>query len=314
VSTWVENAIGDLLAVPGLRGLMLLDATSTPKMYRLDHEVGAETVDAVARGISQVVRKLRLASEKIELRYEKGRFYIRPLQGGLVIAIFTDPRPNIPLLSLALDTLVQAAATDRDKVLETFKASELLRGRVEGSNRPPRSQNGAPRLLSDDVASAARAPTSGETFESGFAIASMPPVADEAPNARSSVRVGVEKRSHVPDGTDLTTHDALAAALTGISAGAARYLGRSVIANYWRQCQRPAAKELFETRQDGSIRAFAAATASDDAARAAASEWARTFVERCALIVMDIRDGLLATLDERARALLEAPSTKENVA
>jgi len=110
------------------------------------------------------------------------------------------------------------------------------------------------------------------------------------------------------------THGALAATLTRISATAAQHLGRSVIANYWRQCQREEAVEIFEARQDGSIRALSFDAPASASTVAVASAWARSFVARCALIVVDIEDGLVASLDDEAQALIGAAASEGRVA
>jgi len=300
MSTLVDNTISDLLAVPGLRGLLLLDAASAPRMYRLDHDMSREAIDSLARGISQVVGRLGESASRIELRYAQGRFYIQPLQSGMVVALLTDPRPNVPLLSLSLEALVSAAATERDAVLETFRAGELLRLRAMASGtsaRPDASvttnagrtsmrASGTPAAVPGDAA---------EARGSDFDVSSSRP-----PERRS---LGVPPSSGITPAP--STHGDLAALLTRISAAAARYLGRSVIANYWRQCQRGRAAELFEARQDGSVGAIEPSASIDGAARAAARDWARTFVDRCTLIVVDIREGVLAALGEAGRALLE---------
>ena len=305
MSSLVDNTIGDLLAVPGLRGLLLLDAASAPRMYRLDHDMSGDAIDSLARGISQVVGRLGESAARIELRYAQGRFYIQSLQSGMVVALLTDARPNVPLLSLSLEALVSAAATERDAVLETFRAGELLRLRAMAGRSSLRADAATATrgerasLRATGMAQAPAAATStsqAPAIDSSFDMSSFrPPVLASPLASRSAV---------------FSTHADLASLLTNISAAAARYLGRSVIANYWRQCQRGAAAELFETRQDGSVSSLEPSARADVAARAAAREWARTFVDRCTLIVVDIRAGVLASIGESGRALLEGDESE----
>jgi len=319
LSTLVDNTIGDLLAVPGLRGLLLLDAASAPRMYRLDHEMSSESIDSLARGISQVVGRLGGSATRIELRYAEGRFYIQPLQSGMVVALLTDARPNLPLLSLSLEALVTAASTEREAVLETFRAGELLRlkAMANGTTAKPEdpTATAGPRGIARSNAEPVRASngpgSTSAVFDKGESSSGSPfDVASHRPPALASLSYPPPAPSVAPPsitGADsLATHGELAALLTRVSAAAARYLGRSVIANYWRQCQRGATADLFEARQDGSIVAFDARATADGPIQAAAGDWARTFVDRCTLIVVDIREGVLSSLGETGRALLEA--------
>jgi predicted regulator of Ras-like GTPase activity (Roadblock/LC7/MglB family) len=304
--TRFAEAIHDLMVVPGVRGAFLALPDGRHRIYRLDLDLSAERVGALVRSLLQVLKRLGTEVSRVDLRYEQGRFAICSLAGGAVLAVVVDARPNLPLLQLSLDTLLAVGSEDRDEVLQTFQASDLLGARsreVSSAGMTPATTATPPS------ASAPGAVEDGDPARSAPRWSERPGAASVAPTTSSSWPTGAPARpgSGSPDelaGRGLATHGELAAALTRIAAGAARYLGRSVIANYWRQSR--GSDDLVElvVVADGSIEAVAPDGLVTATLRARAQRWARAFVARCALIVADLPAELEREIDDDVLTLL----------
>jgi len=326
--TSVREAIADLVAVPGVRGMFLASSDAPARIYRLDHELSAERVDGLVRGLLAVLRRLGTDVSRVELRYEGGRFVLTPLRGGVVAAVITDARPNLPLLQLGLDALRAAADLSESDVLRTFRADEQPGG-------PRRAEASTPKSSTEGAAELPR-PAASPKFEL-LRSEPPPPSSDLRPSApRSEARADGEERvaalrtraSTIPPSTwssarsstrpsarppgaaGDTTHQDLARALTAVSQTASRFLGRSVLANYWRQTQQLEGVGEWTVSSDAQIEAVEPESPAMLGTRERAERWAAAFVARCSLIVEDLPGELRASADPDALALLTRTRTE----
>jgi hypothetical protein len=97
---------------------------------------------------------------------------------------------------------------------------------------------------------------------------------------------------------------ALSGELCQISAQAVKFLGRSVVANYWKQTQPENFRSLYEVSMDGNVRALKPETPVSADEYKAAGKWAQKFVERCSFIVTDITVEMNKNLSGRAAELM----------
>jgi hypothetical protein len=104
----LDNLFGDLVAVPGVQGAIFFQQKEAPKLYWAEEAEWQSPNDRFLRGAGQIIRRLCGTHNRVELRYQRGRFIVQSLGEGTAIACFTGRELNLPLLSLTLDELVLA--------------------------------------------------------------------------------------------------------------------------------------------------------------------------------------------------------------
>lgn len=124
-----DNLFGDLVAVPGVQGAVLFQQKETPKLYWSDEAECQSPNDRFLRGAGQIVRRLCSTHNRVELRYQRGRFIVQSLGEGRAVACFTGRELNLPLLTLTLDELVQAFSAGADEVITVQAAAPGRPGR-----------------------------------------------------------------------------------------------------------------------------------------------------------------------------------------
>lgn len=105
----LENLFEDLIAVPGVHGAIFFQPKESPKRYWQEETEWQPPGDKFMRGAGQMIRRLCSSHDRVELRYQRGRFIIKSLGEGIAVGCFTDRDLNLPLLNLTLDELVQMA-------------------------------------------------------------------------------------------------------------------------------------------------------------------------------------------------------------
>jgi hypothetical protein len=102
---------------------------------------------------------------------------------------------------------------------------------------------------------------------------------------------------------ELATVGRTVMALNQISEGAVAFLGKSVVANYWRKTQPEDWRTKITVTLDGRLAAQQPDTYLAWADWLAICGWVRQFSDRCAMIVVDLPLELSDTLDTPARLL-----------
>ncbi|MFN0122840.1 MAG: hypothetical protein ACKV2V_20265 [Blastocatellia bacterium] len=110
----LEQMFGDLTSVPGVSGAMYFQQRETPQLYWPEDSTCPPPGDRFLRGASQIIRRLCDAHNRIELRYQQGRFFVQSLGGGTAIACFAGRELNLPLLNLTMDDFVREFASQAD--------------------------------------------------------------------------------------------------------------------------------------------------------------------------------------------------------
>lgn len=372
----LENLFIDLISVPGLRMVICFERNEQPVVHHIGAENNQEAQlskaaqERILRGVSPVVRQLRGASARVELRGEHGRFIIRSLGSGSSLVCVTNNFLNLPLLELALDAYAKAAEEDADAVLQTFRRGEVAQLFEEIPHKSSVKSFSSIKMLQEKVRQmeSAQKPEEQPANVISFAVSAPPaasflppfkPLTPETPapfqpaaappTFQAPMPVAVAAPPPVPVVVSSPTpppapvHQptplpvaplvsytpphapvmiappaapisaasplidnctALALALSEVSAQSVKFLGRSVVANYWKQTQPEGLHGLYEISMDGNIRALkpeeGVSREQFDTARA----WAKKFLERCSFIVTDISVEISKTLSGAAAALL----------
>jgi hypothetical protein len=107
-----EDLMQDLVNVPGVRGAFVFTKSENPRSFWSDAETGGKSSDHFLRRLSQMIKRIGDADDRIELRFVEGRFFIHPLSADKTLACLTEKKVNLPLLALTLDEIQDISASD----------------------------------------------------------------------------------------------------------------------------------------------------------------------------------------------------------
>ncbi len=296
----------DLVSVPGLQSVVLFDYDHPPTLHQIDETIkevhSPIEQERFLRGVAQILRNLRGMVARIELRYTKGRFIVRGLPNGLTIVCITDSSVNLPLLEIALEAYAQAATQNPRGVADTFRASEISEIFADISSVKAVPINSTLRSLRSVQAELAKhAEANEETVSTELPLS---PAFTSPHNFPQKIEIALPMPKVQNQPAALMSVGEVAEGLTEISDRTAQFLGRSVVANYWRQTQLESWKKLIEITMDGKLNALSPNQPLTFELWQAATEWAKKFVQRCSVIVVDIGKDIQPQLQGKGRILL----------
>lgn len=123
-----EDLFSDLLAVPGVCGAVMFQPQEMPRLFWPEDAEWPRPNERFLRGAGQMIRRLCQTHNRLEIRYQRGRFIVQSLRADMAVACFTGRELNLPLLKLTLDEFTQLAAADK---------KDMLPGYVNGESRSP---------------------------------------------------------------------------------------------------------------------------------------------------------------------------------
>ena len=85
----IESLFDDLLAVPGVRGAVLFQPQADPRIFWPDEPEWQPPNDRFLRGAGQIIRRLCHNHERVEVRYQGGRFIVQSLGDDAAVACLT---------------------------------------------------------------------------------------------------------------------------------------------------------------------------------------------------------------------------------
>jgi hypothetical protein len=264
--------VADLMAIPRVRGVLLITVQGQCELLRVDPGFLPSALAPVARGIALALRRAT-GFRRAELRYEQGRLLLHSAGPQGWVGLICE-RQGVGAMAVALRELLDALAPHPfSDIASSFGAAQ------------EREATSAP------AAAAERAPAWSEPPARESATP-LPPSAEGAPATSAP-------RGDTPAMESITVGEAVAD-LAIVSEVMMRFLGRSVVANYWRDALRRAGEAGVTVGQDGIPRTGAQAHPLDPemAGRLVAATGA--VVTRCERIVVDIRAHLAESIGKRA--------------
>jgi predicted regulator of Ras-like GTPase activity (Roadblock/LC7/MglB family) len=107
-----EDLMQELVNVPGVRGAFVFTKNENPCSFWSEAEAGGKSSDHFLRRLSQMIKRIGDANDRIELRFAEGRFFIHTLSADKTLACLTEKKVNLPLLALTLDEIQDISASD----------------------------------------------------------------------------------------------------------------------------------------------------------------------------------------------------------
>lgn len=332
-----REGVEDFLNLPGVAGIALMDGRSRPYFYGIDQALNFQQKEALAQGIQQVVETTPPGFEFFEFHFSGHHAYIYKLDHGLILLVLAHTSLIHSDYLQAIERLRCELKADPANAIATFR---LLAGNISLSNQsywkrsstsevprvdvakpppasPPASQPASP------ISSFAppRAPISApETPQPEIApLPHVPPevlpeVLPEPVHPENLVHLAPEHSAPehgAPEPSVMLTLEELLTALNRISDITVRYLGPTVVSNYWK-ATRPSLDWLAAFQIERSAQITLCETLSSQTGTALsleqqqwAKQWVHAFIGRCSKVIRDF-PALLeqSALNDQQKVLL----------
>ncbi len=341
-----REEVEDFLNLPGVAGIALMDGRSRPYFYGIDQALNFQQKEALAQGIQQVVETTPPGFKFFEFQFSGHHTYIYKLDHGLILLVLAHTSLIHADYLQAIERLRCELKADPTNAIATFR---LLAGNISLSNQSywkrsstsevPRVDVAKPPPASPPAAQPAspisslappRAPISApETPQ--LEMVPLPQVPPEAlPEVLPEVLpepVQPENLVHLapdhlapghgaPEPSVMLTLEELLSALNQISDLTVRYLGPTVVSNYWKATC-PSLDWLAAFQVERSAQITLSKTLSSQTGKALspeqqqrAKQWVHAFIGRCSKVIRDF-PALLeqSALNDQQKVLLSVDKT-----
>jgi hypothetical protein len=263
----------DLISVPGLRNVLLFKKGEEPIMKDVhqDFSLPAFEKSQVLGGLKRTIDQINEDSFRVELRGEYGRFIICSLSTDTSIAFVTNENLNVPLLELALKHYKNFAEQNQDEIVSGFRDEEITE--PYSSKIPPAiaSYSSTKALISFDSISGVLEPIKKEEIE----------------NLKNDL-IETDSNNFEINCAGFNSYQDLSDNFGEVSSVAFKFLGKSVVANYWKQTQPEILKNHFEIFVNGSVKATTDKETPGTDELLAGTIWIEAFIKRCEKIITDV--------------------------
>jgi hypothetical protein len=209
-----QQAIQDLLNVPGVAGIALMDGRSRPYFQGVDSALNLQQREALSQGILQVIETTPAGFDAFEFQFAEHQVHIYKFSSGSILLVLTQPELVYSDYLIRLTTLKSCLNRDLSNSAVAFCTL------TEGSNFS--AVNGRSRLAGESdtpIAFPAELSADCQTIVE-------PEWLDRPPGVMNAP--GLDGLPMAP-----TLQDVLSA-LNHLSQFTSHYLGTSIIVNYWR--------------------------------------------------------------------------------
>jgi predicted regulator of Ras-like GTPase activity (Roadblock/LC7/MglB family) len=268
-----NNLFKDLISVPGLRNVLLFKKDEQPIMKDIHEEFSLPDFQKsqVLAGLKMAVDQIEEDSFRVELRGEYGRFIICSISTDTSIAFVTNENLNVPLLEIALKQYKDFAEQNQDEIIFGFRDEEIPDSHSSKIPAAIASYSSTKALIS---------------FESVAEIMEPNPKKEvESAGSESVETVGNDFETDCPD---FKSYQELSDNFGEISSIAFKFLGKSVVANYWKQTQPEILRHHFEIFVNGTVKATKSTEVPGPDELLAGTNWIEAFICRCEKIITDI--------------------------
>ncbi len=328
-----REEVEDFLNLPGVAGIALMDGRSRPYFYGIDQALNFQQKEALAQGIQQVVETTPPGFEFFEFQFSGHHAYIYKLDHGLILLVLAHTSLIHADYLQAIERLRCELKADPANAIATFR---LLAGnislsnqsywkrsstsevpRVDGAKPPPASSPASQPASPISSFAPPRAPISApETPQPEMVpLPQVPPAALPEP-VHPENPVHLAPVHLAPEPSVLLTLEELLTALNQISDITVRYLGPTVVSNYWK-ATRPSLDWLAAFQIERSAQITLCETLSSQTGAALspeqqqwAKQWVHAFIGRCSKVIRDF-SALLeqSALNDQQKVLLSTDKT-----
>ncbi|MGF1458683.1 MAG: hypothetical protein ACFBSG_06610 [Leptolyngbyaceae cyanobacterium] len=257
-----QQVILNFLNLPGIVGLGLIDGHSRPYFSGIDRSLNFQQKEALTQGIQQVISTTPPGFESFDFRFAQKDAWIYKLSTGVILLVVTNSQLDTIVYNDTVNRLKETLESDPHSAVSTFR---LLAGSttLNHPNESPAPEPAPPESLTTSAS-------------------------PEASALQSSIAASDQKQWEIY----LITLNALTDAT-------ARYLGKIVVANTWRNtCPQSVDLKILQVDRSGhfSLSTESQVTAAmpvDDDIHSLINQWVHAFVKRCSMIIRDYREMVI---------------------
>ena len=351
-----REEVEDFLNLPGVAGIALMDGRSRPYFYGIDQALNFQQKEALAQGIQQVVETTPPGFEFFEFHFSGHHVYIYKLDHGLILLVLAHTSLIHADYLQAIERLRCGLKADPTNAIATFRllagnislsnqsywkrSSTSETPRVDVAKPPPASSPASQPASPISSLAPPRAPISApETPQPEMVpLPQVPPkalpevlpkvlpepvhpenpdhLAANHPAAEHLAPDHLAPEHGAPEPSVMLTLEELLTALNQISDITVRYLGPTVVSNYWK-ATRPSLDWLAAFQIERSAQITLCETLSSQPGTALspeqqqwAKQWVHAFIGRCSKVIRDF-PALLeqSALNDQQKVLLSTDKT-----
>ncbi|MEE3719422.1 hypothetical protein V2H45_22010 [Tumidithrix elongata RA019] len=291
--------IQDFLNLAGIDGVALTNRRMRPCFYGLD-SVLERTKQALGQGVLHVLENVPEGFEAFEFSFSENTVFIYKLSHGLVLLVLTGKDLDLERYKKAITSIKKLVETDAYNTISAFKL--LLGGATQATatsqNNFGTQLTGLP--VNQLVKAAIPVELVSEPAKKSQAHV-MPPQPSKV-NTKPSITPAPKPQASLLDAAIVETHiksvstknsaqeyklDELILVMNKLSRFTTDYLGKMVVANYWRS-SRPAIAWLAEVEIDRNAQIShprQKAIACNSEQHHQIQEWTRAFIKRCRQVI-----------------------------
>ncbi|CAN1213372.1 hypothetical protein TUMEXPCC7403_24415 [Tumidithrix helvetica PCC 7403] len=287
--------IQDFLNLAGIDGVALTNRRMRPYFYRLD-SVLERTKQALGQGVLHVLENVPEGFEAFEFSFSENVVFIYKLSHGLVLLVLTGKDLDLERYKNAITSIKKLVETDTYNTISAFK---LLLGNATQATLT--SQNNAGFQQADQPAKVAIPVELASESAKKSQIHVTPPQSPKA-NRQSSTTSTPKTQASPLDAAIVETHiksvstknstqeyklDELIGVMNKLSRFTTDYLGKMVVANYWRS-SRPTIAWLAEFEVDRNAQLShprQKAIACNPEQHQQIQDWTKAFINRCCQVI-----------------------------
>ncbi|MEB3356168.1 MAG: hypothetical protein VKK04_05540 [Synechococcales bacterium] len=282
-----REVVQDFLNLPGIAGVALIDGRSRPYFYGIDQILNFQQKQALAQGIQQVIETTPTTFQCFEFQFNGHQVYIYKLDHGVILLVLANNELIYPAYTDIVARLTHELQEDITSAIANFR---LAAGTVTLNNASDRGQSTESLPPNNIVAS--------DLADYPEALQPSPPPPDPLlppTNPPPTVAPFPQPGNTVADGAiaQPTTLKDILTALNRFSQQTTRYLGPTMVANYWKS-SRPAIDWLsnFQVDRSGQISFSGASIVAGspsvtDEQHRWLQDWVTAFIKRCSIVIRD---------------------------
>ncbi|MCU0570020.1 MAG: hypothetical protein MUF49_26025 [Oculatellaceae cyanobacterium Prado106] len=296
-----QGAIHNLLTLPGIQGIALMDGRSRPSFYGFSANFGVQQREAFAQGIQQVIDTTPADFQHFEFRFQSHQVYIHKLDYNITLLLVSQIH-EAPLLYANAVEFLRIICCGEEEAQEAIATFRQIANPTSATTTPTHPVAQPESALPQPQT----APMPLATPKSGF----PPPPARYNAAAYNPPTTIPDPITAIQAPGAITLRETLMA-MNHLSQLASQYLGTIVVINYWKT-SRPAVDWLNNFVIERSAQFNVTGKAMSDFSQAITAEqhqvlqqWVGVFIQQCSKVIRDFPAIVSRMpLDDRQRTIL----------
>lgn len=331
-----QKVIKDFLNVPGINGLALVDGRSRPFFCGVEHGLNFQQKQALSQGLQQVIETTPATYQFFQFQFGEQQAYVHKLPRGLILLVFASDKLVQKTYLQSLSLLEGELQRDGANAIANFQtvAGQTAIGSLGSSVRslksptvtsrtnptptsPPSTAKPSPTTTANSNGQrnngGTLTPSASQNGAATKPVSAKPQASAKQPTSSPGQprQTGNNTAIQTPVAPQEIPLDDFVAAINALLHLSFDYLGKTMVANYWKS-SRPPLDWLSNFEINSSGKFVVSDAAQLDRTKPLSSEqqqwlreWVKAFVQRCGRIIRDFPKLLIhSELDINQKKIL----------